>query len=192
MVYIYILKLQNNKYYVGKTNKPDFRIEEHFNNNGSYFTQMYNPISIEKIYENCDDFDEDKYTKMYMMNYGIDNVRGGSYVQLNLTDDVKEHLNKEILGSTNKCFHCGATDHFVANCEKKRAEGFKKYKGPICYKCGRPGHLVEQCFAKRHIDGSELDFNNCYGCGKRGHWKLFCREKTDLYGRSLTGSCIIM
>src|SRR5579862_2573315 len=29
--YIYILLLQNNKYYIGKTSNPDFRLQEHFN-----------------------------------------------------------------------------------------------------------------------------------------------------------------
>ena len=34
MVYIYILQLQQNKYYVGKTVNPNFRLEQHFNSNG--------------------------------------------------------------------------------------------------------------------------------------------------------------
>ena len=33
MVNIYILKLENNKYYIGKSNKPIDRINNHFNNN---------------------------------------------------------------------------------------------------------------------------------------------------------------
>jgi predicted GIY-YIG superfamily endonuclease len=35
MVFIYILELQNNKYYVGKTNNINFRFEQHFNSAGS-------------------------------------------------------------------------------------------------------------------------------------------------------------
>jgi len=35
MVYIYILELENYKYYVGKTTNPNFRIDSHFNSNGS-------------------------------------------------------------------------------------------------------------------------------------------------------------
>lgn len=35
MVYIYTLKLKHNKYYIGKTSNPNFRIESHFNSKGS-------------------------------------------------------------------------------------------------------------------------------------------------------------
>jgi predicted GIY-YIG superfamily endonuclease len=35
MVFIYILELENKKYYVGKTTDPNFRIDSHFNSNGS-------------------------------------------------------------------------------------------------------------------------------------------------------------
>ena len=46
MVNIYVLKLKNNKYYVGKTSKPTFRLNDHFSKNGSYWTKKYKPISI--------------------------------------------------------------------------------------------------------------------------------------------------
>ena len=34
MVFIYILELENKKYYIGKTTNPQFRIESHFNSSG--------------------------------------------------------------------------------------------------------------------------------------------------------------
>lgn len=39
MVFIYVLKLENDKYYVGKTNNPDLRITNHFDANGSQWTK---------------------------------------------------------------------------------------------------------------------------------------------------------
>ena len=33
MVFIYILKLENKKYYVGKTTNPELRIDSHFMDN---------------------------------------------------------------------------------------------------------------------------------------------------------------
>ena len=30
MVYIYILQLEQNKYYIGKTNNPEFRLQNQF------------------------------------------------------------------------------------------------------------------------------------------------------------------
>ena len=57
MVYIYILQLEQGKYYVGKTNNPLFRLEQHFNSNGSVWTTKYNPISVLEIINDCDEYD---------------------------------------------------------------------------------------------------------------------------------------
>ena len=92
MVTVYILQLQSGKYYVGKTNNIDFRLADHFEGAASVWTTRYRPIRIEQIIPGCDDFDEDKYTKICMAMYGIENVRGGSYSQLVLTQAVKDLL----------------------------------------------------------------------------------------------------
>ena len=49
MVYIYVLKLIQGKYYVGKTSNPRFRLDNHFNKNGSEWTRIYKPINIHQI-----------------------------------------------------------------------------------------------------------------------------------------------
>ena len=66
MVNIYILQLEDNKYYIGKTTQPEIRLESHFNSNGSSWTKKYKPIKVIEIMSDCDDFDEDKYTLKYM------------------------------------------------------------------------------------------------------------------------------
>ena len=76
MVFIYVLKLKENKYYVGKTNNPSFRLDDHFNRNGSKWTQKYKPIRVLKLFKG-DKYDEDKYVQKYMDKYGIKNVRRG-------------------------------------------------------------------------------------------------------------------
>ena len=116
MVFIYILELENKKYYVGKTTNPDFRLEQHFNSSGSQWTKKYKPIKILELKPNCDDYDEDKYTKIYMDKYGINNVRGGSYVQIKLDKVTIENLEKMNRGTTDKCFLCGEKGHFVKDC----------------------------------------------------------------------------
>ena len=106
MVYIYVLKLEDNKYYVGKTTNPAFRIENHFSKNGSAWTRKYKPLKIEALIPDCDDYDEDKYTIKYMAKYGVDNVRGGSFVRVYLNEHERIVLNQMIIGTTNKCFKC--------------------------------------------------------------------------------------
>ena len=118
MVYIYALKLEQNKYYIGKTNTPKFRIEDHFTSNGSEWTKMYKPLSILEIKPNCDDYDEDKITRQYMDKYGIDNVRGGSFVSIILNKTTIDILQQMSNGTNNKCITCGGNGHFSKDCVK--------------------------------------------------------------------------
>ncbi len=77
---IYVIECQQGKYYVGKSKDVDARLSEHFTNNGSERTKLYKPIKVVGRYNNCDVFDEDKYTIKMMEKYGVNNVRGGSFV----------------------------------------------------------------------------------------------------------------
>lgn len=117
MVYIYILKCDNNKYYVGKTNYIDDRMNKHFKFGGSVWTKIYAPKKVIRIIENCDNFDEDKYTIMTMAKYGIDNVRGGSFSSLVLAKEEKLMAIKMIRSSKDCCFNCGNNGHFITKCK---------------------------------------------------------------------------
>ena len=119
ILFIYILKLNDNKFYIGKTSNPSFRLENHFNQNGSAWTKKYKPIKLYELKPDCDDDDEDKMTIQYMRKYGKDNVRGGSFCQIKLNKENENTLDRMINGSSDKCYNCGG-NHFIKYCKKNK------------------------------------------------------------------------
>jgi hypothetical protein len=119
MITIYVLKCSNNKYYIGKTlSEVNKRFNIHKKGQGAIWTRKHRPVEILNVYKNCDHFDEDKYTKIYMDKYGIENVRGGSYTKVKLDDDVIKFLKKELSSIHDKCYGCGSKKHFIKTCPK--------------------------------------------------------------------------
>ena len=117
-VTIYILELKHGKYYVGKTRNPlpVERVLDHFEGDGSAWTREHPPVRVVATHANCSDFDEDKFTKEHMAEYGINNVRGGSYCKLDLDEATMQLLRREIRGASDVCLRCGREGHFVADC----------------------------------------------------------------------------
>lgn len=115
MFNIYVLELEDNKYYIGKTKDTHTRIKRHFNGRGAEFTKKYKPIKVEKIYFNCDD--ELKYTLKYMNKYGIENVRGGPFVKIKLPQEYIITIKQMISSEFECCFNCGKEGHFVRDCK---------------------------------------------------------------------------
>ena len=96
MVFIYILELEGSKYFIGKTNEEKFDIDEHFDASKFKWTSMHKPKRIIEIISNCNELDENKYTIIYMMEYGIRNVRGGKYNTVILDNNDLNILDKLI------------------------------------------------------------------------------------------------
>ena len=115
---IYMLQLENGKYYVGRTDRKAWenRIEEHFNGKGAVWTKKYPPIEVDYVLHNADPYDEDKWTLKYMEYYGINNVRGGSYSRITLNIHDIENIHKKIMTAYNSCYNCGFPGHVSTRC----------------------------------------------------------------------------
>lgn len=178
---IYVLCLKNGKYYVGKSENPAQRIQEHYNGKGSTWTRKYKPISVVQVIENVSPFDEDKITKQYMAKYGIDNVRGGSYVSETLDDIQYESVTREIWAAKDCCTMCGRKGHYIKDCfartdiygngieyeDEPQTQSLASHKrqsassgggsSNSCYRCGRKGHYADSCYARTTTKGYYID-----------------------------------
>ena len=115
---IYVLKLIENKYYIGKTSKNIFtRFYEHRKGDGSVWTKLYRPIRMIEYFQTTNKFHEDMYTKKYMDKFGIDNVRGGSYSNIELNDYQLKVLEIEFRTANDLCFKCGNPGHLSFQCK---------------------------------------------------------------------------
>ena len=212
MVFIYILQLENNKYYVGKTNKPSFRLSDHFSSNGSIWTKKYKPISVLELIPNCDNYDEDKYTIKYMEKYGINNVRGGSFCDIKLSDSNIVTLNQIITSVTDKCYICGNAGHYAKECKLALKKKDKIPTINLNEKCDCPtsyfsSHRRGKCLLNKIIlyfdeedenIGKILDYSEqltnkketselpiCIRCGRNSHNISSCYAKTHIDGSKL-------
>ena len=158
---IYVLRLEGGRYYIGKTDNVVKRYQQHLSGNGSVWTKKYKPVSLENTIENVSSFEEDKITKEYMSKYGIDKVRGGSYVEVELSKFHTDALKMEIWGAKDLCTQCGRKGHWVKDCyANKDASGNR-----IEYEDGADSWGCEYC---------DRTFTTAFGCGI--HEKS-CKEK---------------
>lgn len=193
---IYVLRLQGGNFYIGKSSHVMERYQEHLNGYGSSWTKKYKPVGVDKIIEKVSPFEEDKITKEYMSKYGIEKVRGGTYVQDRLDDVQIEALKREIWGAKDLCTTCGRKGHFAADCHARtdvdgeRLEDSHYDSVWVCEKCDKQFTVKSECARherqcisspSRNQNGS----NRCYRCGRTGHYATDCYASTDSRGREL-------
>jgi hypothetical protein len=139
---IYTLKLENNKYYVGKSNDIENRVILHKNNRGSYWTTKYPVIKqISNLTYDKGPFRELIETLECIKIYGIENVRGSMFTQINLTEKDKLKASELYCEMYDLCRNCGSNKHFINSCKNNKVELWVlKFGGKIqgtrdCIKC---------------------------------------------------------
>lgn len=110
---IYVILLKNNKWYIGETNSFNELLNSYANqkalpkymqeNKPMYLYQTYNNLCI-KLHK------LDDIIQRFMIIFGIDNVRGGSYDDPNLSKQQKKEL-ETMLETYPHCPVCNDKKH---------------------------------------------------------------------------------
>ena len=171
MEMLYTLQLKDGKYYVGKTTDVKKRFKEHQSGSGAAWTREHIPLRLLECRPLKDEHDENNTTKNYMKKYGIENVRGGSYTQLELPTHTRTVIENEIRGNTGACFRCGEQGHFARNCKsqvwscedcgnnyvsKQEALECCEEEDDVCRRCGRDSHTENECYAYSDVNGNYI------------------------------------
>jgi hypothetical protein len=146
---------QSEKYYVGYSKTRDSmwrRIDQHFDGvDGAMWTQVYPPVRVEEFFEG-DFFDEESTVLRYMAEYGIENVRGGSYSSFQLSIFDQDRAQVALRSITQCCFVCGSKDHFSKHCKGREVT--------VCpeppTRCGHCGHRYRNC---TKVEGGYVNFD---------------------------------
>lgn len=113
---IYVLRLQDDCWYVGKTKDVQRRLEKHMAGEGAAWTKVHRPEEVVMERKMVGVWDEDNKVKSLMLYYGIDKVRGGSYSQVTLPEFQVLALKTEFSHVDECCFRCGKRGHYIGDC----------------------------------------------------------------------------
>lgn len=91
-LYMYFLSLENDKMFLHTDYKRDYDEILTICERNHEFVQIYKPIKVILTLEINDLYDIDKYVKIFMHMFGINDIRGGSYIE----PDLPEYLIKTI------------------------------------------------------------------------------------------------
>jgi predicted GIY-YIG superfamily endonuclease len=162
MEYIYILKCQKEKYYIGKTYNVQIEYNEHLDGSFCNFTKEFKPCDIDGIFEVDKNISNlELVIAKYVNKYDKKSI---SFKET----DIK--LIKKILKTINNKCICDSESHWLDSCKlnlkdefwskmfNKMLNNFTKNcrESNICCRCGRFGHFLDQCYAKKHNDGYNL------------------------------------
>lgn len=212
---LYILELENSKFYVGVTEDIRRRLTEHKEGKGASWTAKHKPIRLFWTLPDASHADEELYTLKMMKYYGICNVRGSLFSSPQLSPQSIEFISEKINNMSNSCFKCGARNHFRRECDRIGLD--------MCVRCGRAGHDAVNCVAdtdqlgnrigdtsdeeddllsvadyvEREYDTSDDERNPrslvrqasaaalCTRCGRTTHTADKCYARTDAHRRPL-------
>lgn len=143
--YVYTLKLEGGRYYVGSSTSPKHRLEQHKRGGkaGAAWTSKHKPLKVlscTKVTRGKGSKHrlprqtrqaEDRKTRQLMKKHGVAKVRGGAYTQVKLDEETKQGLQKHVKHGKRLNAHC------------KRRESWHQQN--LCTRCGSRRHWANKC-----------------------------------------------
>ena len=146
---VYILQLENGKYYVGSTTNRKKRIQEHIKRKGSKWTREHKPIGVLREYRRIPSRYvlgmESRITAECMLEFGVNNVRGSMFC------GTREFHMGDVAALTKFIGHYNDLNYRkvsrrLADTLPAAPRRFRPlYNDGKCYRCGKKGHIAAKC-----------------------------------------------
>lgn len=167
---VYVLQLKDNsKYYVGKSENIDKRINTHkeCGENCAKFVKINGGVNkvlapLTPSDKNLSNWEKDE-TISRMIKHGYNNVRGWEFTSTNkLTKEELDMIKISILGLGDRCRKCGNSGHFASGCSSGKAKWLQKLEE--CYPCNTScnvmNNLLDSCYEESSSDENSSDILN--------------------------------
>jgi hypothetical protein len=169
--YVYVLKLEDERYYVGRTCNFMQRMNEHFTSRGSEYTKKYKPIKVVEVIEEKDAYDERDKTLEYMHKYGYEKVRGYAWCKEVLLKFPK-HKNKKVTKIEKYCYDDEGIRKLYVDENKDIIEignSLNRSPGSIAYILEKMGIVERRQLTRGYFD---YVFSDLYDKYKQNNKKL--------------------
>jgi len=117
---IYVLLLQGNNYYVGRTNNVDRRFKQHESGKcGSVWTAKHKPVRVYNTEPLIHPYQELTTTLTMMKEHGIERVRGDVFTSEHLSDVQMTQIKMSIASEDGLCYVCMEKGHVAQYCPNR-------------------------------------------------------------------------
>jgi len=93
----FLIELEHGKFFAGESTDPWKTMEEHREViAGITWTQIHRPVILREIVSVAEKENVNEYVRQAMLQYGVENVRGGAWSEPRLTDKDRQQLSMEL------------------------------------------------------------------------------------------------